>query len=189
MKKSSSTQLTRRGFSLVEILVVTVIIAVLAGVAFPIAGKMIKSSKVEKNRAIAVTLERGIEDFYGEYGYFPIDVNSDDELSNAEIVDLLKELHGSASDLEYNTKGKNFIASLPDASNGRGGLVYSSGNAIDSLVSSFGGQFSIVLDGTFDEEIDEPSAFGNTTIKGKRSLIWCFGEEQDDENSITTTWQ
>ena len=187
MKKSSASHLSRRGFSLVEVLVVIAIIAVLAAVAYPIANKMIKKSKVEKNHAIAVTLERGIEDFYDEYGYFPIDAGSDDELSQVDLVDMLNALAGNTK--ERNTKGKNFISSLADASNGRSGLVYGASNDISALASSFGGQFQIILDGDFNEEIDEPALFGNATIKEKRSLIWCFGEEEDDETAYTTTWQ
>ncbi|MEO1857481.1 MAG: prepilin-type N-terminal cleavage/methylation domain-containing protein [Rubritalea sp.] len=187
MQRLSSSQPMRRGFSLVEVLVVIAIIAVLAAISYPIASKMIKKSNIEKNRAIAMTVERGIEDFYDEYGYFPIDVGTDEELLQSQLVDMLNTLAGNTKDL--NAKGKNFISSLADAANGRSGLVYGSGDNIDSLVTSFGGQFSIILDGTYDNQIKEPSRFGDTTVKGKRSLIWCFGEEADDENAIITTWQ
>jgi prepilin-type N-terminal cleavage/methylation domain-containing protein len=187
MQKISSPSHLRRGFSLVEILVVIAIIAVLAAIAYPVANKMIKKGQIEKNRGIVMGLEMAIDQFYDEYGHYPIDPDSDNELSQADLLNLLNALAGNNQD--RNTKGKNFISSLPDASNQRGGLVYGASNDISSLANSFGGEFQIILDGNFDEEIDEPTKFGSTTIKGKRSLIWCFGEEPADEQAITTSWQ
>lgn len=184
---SSRSKSSRSGFSLVEVLVVTVIIAVLAAVIFPVAGKMIKKGKLEKNREIIVVLERAIEDFYDEYGYHPIAGESEEKLSKSEKIDLLEELAGVTSN--RNTNEKNFLKAMPAATNKRNGLIYGTDDSIKGLATSFGGEFEIILDANYDEEIDEPNEFGNTIVKARRSLIWCYGEEKEDESAIITSWQ
>ena len=183
----SRAKSSRSGFSLVEILVVTVIIAILAAVIFPVAGKMIKKGKLEKNREIAVGLERAIDDFYTEYGYLPIAGESEEKLSRAEQIELLEELAGFSTD--RNTNEKNFLSAIPAAKGKRSGLIYGTNDSIKGLADSFGGSFEIILDASYDEQIDEPNEFGNDVIKGRRSLIWCYGEEKEDESAIITNWQ
>lgn len=188
MQKFSSSHLTRRGFSLVEVLVVIAIIAVLAAVSYPIANKMIKKSKVEKNRAIITTLERAIDQFYDEYGYYPIEPLSN-ELSDGDIIAMLNELHGSGDNLTYNTKGKNYIGSMPDASSKRGGLVWG-GDQIDEFRHTFtpvdgrDSDFFILLDSDYDKTITvTDSDYQSKDIKGKRALIWSKGEDLVEDAS------
>ncbi len=186
MQKFSSSHLSRRGFSLVEVLVVIAIIAVLAAVAYPVANKMIKKSKVEKNRAIVTTLERAIDQFYDEYGYYPLEPTTD-ELSDGDIIAMLNELHGNGDSLKYNTKGKNYISSIPDASSKRGGLVWV-GDQIDEFRHTFtpadgrDSDFFILLDSDYDKEIMvTDSDYTARDIKGKRILIWSKGEDLVEE--------
>ena len=104
MQKISSPSHLRRGFSLVEILVVIAIIAVLAAIAYPVANKMIKKGQIEKNRGIVMSLEMAIDQFYDEYGYYPFEPSSD-QLTDVQIIDMLNELHGSGAKLHQLNPG------------------------------------------------------------------------------------
>jgi len=182
MQKPLSSQLTRRGFSLVEVLVVIAIIAVLAAISYPIAGKMIKSSKLEKNRSVITTLEIAIDQFYDEYGYYPI-APANDILSDGEIIEMLNELHGSLENLKFNTKGKNYISSMPDSSSKRNGLVWN-GDTIDEFrhaftpVNSSDSDYYIQIDLDYNDVIKvSDSDYTIRDVTGKRALIWSKGED------------
>ena len=184
MQKISSPTHLRRGFSLVEILVVIAIIAVLAAIAYPVANKMIKKGQIEKNRGIVMSLEMAIDQFYDEYGYYPFEPSTD-QLTDQETIDMLNELHGG-DNLAYNTKGKNYISSIPDASkNKRGGLVWSGGanpqiEAFRHTFTPVAGKsdFYIMLDSDYDEQISVTDTdYTAKDIKGKRALIWSKGED------------
>ena len=190
MQKISSPSHLRRGFSLVEILVVIAIIAVLAAIAYPVANKMIKKGQIEKNRGIVMSLEMAIDQFYDEYGYYPLKQPASDELTAQEIIDMLNELHGG-DNLAYNTKGKNYISSIPDASSKRAGLVWSGGanSQIEAFRHTFTpvagkSDFYIMLDSDYDEQISVTDTdYTPKTIKGKRALIWSKGEDLVEDAS------
>ncbi len=187
--KKSLPRSARRGFSIVEVLIVTAIIATLAAIAFPLAGKMIKSSKLEKNREITEVLEQAIDRFYNEYGYFPIKIDESEVLESDtnKFTTMLDELIGSKDNLKYNMKGINFLEAMPEAKRSHSGIVRLSDD-IESLKNSFGGNFSIKFDSTYDEVLTAPGVLGGKDIKGKRSLIWCFGEDTSDFNDVITNW-
>ncbi|MFC5051289.1 type II secretion system protein [Rubritalea spongiae] len=185
------TRTIRPGFSLIEILIVVAIITGLAAIAFPVANKVIKSGNLEKNREMTVALERAIDRFYGEYGYYPVEVSDDDTLDTSEIEQLLSELEGTQDNLEYNIKGINFLEGFAEGKNNRGGLLRTSSGDIDGLKNTFGQNFEIIIDGDFDKTI-EPPALGledeGEDIVGKRVLIWSQGEDNATED-IITNWR
>ena len=186
---------TRSGFSLVELLVVIAIIAGLAAIAFPIAGKMIKSGDLEKNREITKALELSIDRFYEKYGYYPADLDGKSDTSNftdQSLVDVLIELEGKEDDLEFNINGINFIEAIPEGSNGRGGIIRTSSGEIDMFINKSGQEFNLRFDTDFDNAIDEPSLDledQGEEVRGKRTLIWSYGEELDNKDDIITNWR
>lgn len=186
---ASSKSPIRRGFSLVEVLVVIVIISVLAAVAYPVAGKVIKSSNIEKNRALVKAVDAAITKFYADYNYLPSEVASDKKLSSKETIDLLRELAGQNK--ERNTKGKNYLEGIPMAKNNRNGLSYGAGDEIDGFYSAFGGDVFIILDGDYDGKIRRPAGLPGDTkdIRSRKALIWTLGEEDEDEAAIVMSWQ
>ncbi|MGJ8671954.1 type II secretion system protein [Rubritalea sp.] len=186
-----STTSSRSGFSLIEILVVISIIAGLAAIAFPVINKVVKSGNLEKNREMTVALERGIDRFYEEYGYYPIEISDETELDSSEVITLLSELEGSQDNLDYNIKGINFLEGFSEGKNGRGGLLRDSTGNVDDLKNAFKQDFEIILDSNFDSTISPPSLGlddEDEDIVGKRVLIWSKGED-DTVSDIITNWR
>lgn len=185
-------QLVRSGFSLIEILVVVAILAGLAAIAFPVANKMLKSGNLEKNREMVKSLEIAVDRFYNEYGYFPVELTEDEELTDAEVIDMLIELEGSEDNLEYNIKGINFLEGFAEGKNGRGGIIRLSTGKIDDLKSTFKQPFEVILDGDYDKTIDPPAlrlSDEDEVVKGKRILIWTKGEDDQVKEDIITNWR
>ena len=62
---------TRRGFTLVELLVVVAIIAVLAGITIVAVAGAVKSARSSRAESMRVVLEQGISAFYAQEGQWP----------------------------------------------------------------------------------------------------------------------
>ncbi|MDA3872723.1 MAG: prepilin-type N-terminal cleavage/methylation domain-containing protein [Kiritimatiellae bacterium] len=71
MSRLSNIQ-SRRGFTLIEMLVVIAIIAILAGFLFPAISKGILTAKRNRAGAEAKAIASAIELFYKDYGYLPV---------------------------------------------------------------------------------------------------------------------
>jgi prepilin-type N-terminal cleavage/methylation domain-containing protein len=143
-----------RGFTLIELLVVITIIAILAGVAFPVVtGVMAKARKV-KTLAVAKDLQVAIKSYQTEYNRYPSTATSD--------VTVLTNTGDLISDADWpefwNAQSREIkFVDLPIAKNGTGGLVMSGGGG-NSLVDDWGSPFSIIMDTNYDNRIDNPDS-------------------------------
>lgn len=185
-KNTVARSLTRRGFSLVEVLVVIAIIAVLAAITFPVASNVIKSGKLKKNKEIVTGLELAISRFHAEYQYFPVEADEDQVLNGTDLTELLNELEGKKNDLTYNIKGINFLEALPEAESARGGITRDNNGNIEELVNSFGEDVFVKCDFTFDQKIDAPSPFESREVSGVRSLVWTFSDDDEIEDAAAS---
>ena len=141
-----------RGFTLIELLVVITIIAILAGVAFPVVnGVMAKARKV-KTLAVAKDLQVAIKSYQTEYNRYPSTADSDvTVLTNTG--DLINVLVGQNSGM-LNPREIKFV-DLPMAKNGTGGLVIAGGGG-NTLIDDWGSPFSIIMDTNNDNLITNP---------------------------------
>ncbi len=151
-KKSS---MLRKGFTLIEILVVIAIIAILASISYgPIIefmekGKEAEAKKVAKDFQIAITTFQ--EDYDGN---LPYDGTYPDEDTNltSNNVNFLAVLMGAESANDINEKEKPYFTGK-NAQNKRNGFVLN-GEVIQGFVDHWGNPYTMRLDYDADKEID-----------------------------------
>jgi len=81
----------KKGFTLIEMMVVLIIIAVLVGVGIKFYTGYIGKSKIDKAKADISTMQAVVDSFYAENGYYPGDASADDLASfglSTEVVGI-----------------------------------------------------------------------------------------------------
>lgn len=190
-----------RGFTLVELLIVIVIIAALASFGIPAGLKAIQKAKMAAALASANAVESAVDSFYSDYGTMPVvDLSEDTNPPlQSDNLDLLKVLLGKEdSDPPLNTRGIRYLNAPEGKRKGLGGtdgLVYDDSNEVVGLFDPWGGLFYVVLDGDYDEEIVvQPSgAVTPKTLNGRRVAVWSNGADGVEGGGKTSddvkTWK
>ncbi len=191
MKTHSSR--SKHGFTLVELLVVIAIIAVLAGAGFAAGSAAIQKAKKTTALATCVAIESAVNNFYTEYGTMPKDKLDADTTINSDDTNLLNVLLGtetSASPL--NTRSVKFL-SVKEGKADKNGLIYNTdGKTVKDLRDPWGGLFKIMLDGTYDEKIENQPTY-STSLNGRRVAVWSGGADgvsgKGNIADDVTTWK
>lgn len=181
------TQAPRRqnGFTLVELLVVIAIIAVLAKVGFSAGVSAIQKAKKTTALATCVALETAVNNFYTEYGSMPKDsLTADTQVDTVANLDLLNALLGIetiASPL--NTRAIKLL-SVKEGKANKNGLIYNAaGTAVTGLYDPWGGTYSVMLDGNYDEKVSPTGVWcapsGTApTLNGRRAAAFTKGADK-----------
>ena len=149
MKSRNST---RRGFTLLELLVVMTIIAVLAGGIFAAAQFAIRKARTVQAQNMAVGLASAISNFRQDYTRWPVTAEKS-ESTNELLIHLL------GRDTSKNKRGRNYADNLPVGKNTSGGLIYSGDTA--ELRDPWGELFTVHIDINNDGEISNPEGAGS----------------------------
>ena len=156
---SAKTRRWGRGYTLIELLAVIVIISVLASLIASQVSKMIDDGNRLKTRAIVVDLKTGIHSYRTEYGRFPLENLTDEKEwltdgSNTLIDSLLGQpVEGGAVNL--NPKAIRFNE-FPTAKNDRHGVI--SQPRPSRLVDMWGNPFRVLLDVDGNNQVMNPDA-------------------------------
>ena len=181
-KTNVSKAKSRRGFTLVEMIVVISMIAALAGISFPVYRSIQKKVEKQQFQMNSQALERAVDNFETEYNYLPYvsgaTLKDGDEIldSDAERTAFTTILAGGESIVNFK-KIKFF--SCQEATGGPGnyvnGMVINADDTV-SFYTPWGRQITIILiDTDMDEMMYTPWYGGQLTLSTKRIRIWDQG--------------
>ncbi len=102
----NNKQRTKKGVTLVEILVVVAIIAILTTIVISVAARIDNQSKERSLEGTFVLLESALQEYYEYWGYFPVDVDPNVTLytqlhSTPSSRKILEQISGSLIDEEH----------------------------------------------------------------------------------------
>lgn len=164
---------TRRGFTLVELLVVIVIIAILASLAVPVTNKVMNMANATRTKAVMKDLQVAIGHFRTEYNRFPIDMSGSSGASGADhdpiltngtnnIINVLMAMTNPSDPTNMNPRGIKFIDLQLAKNNNSFGIVDPSGGTGTGgnvrLMDIWGMPYYIMLDTNLDNRIQNPDA-------------------------------
>ena len=192
-------------FTLVELLVVILIIAVLMGVAFPVFQGVQNSAKKTQAKNDLLQIVTAVNAFYTEYGKYPVataSATSDaffgtgtDSVpagassfgQNDVLLDVLRNNTGAPNNSStvstLNPRGIAFLnlKAVGNNASPKGGVIPNGATAANGRIGVFydpwGSEYRILIDTTYDNALTNPYSDtpGGTSLS-TGVLAWCFGK-------------
>ena len=194
--KTQTNHVHRKGFTLVELLVVIAIIAVLAAAGFAGGNAAMQKAKKVSAQAAATSVVTAIDQFYTEYSSLPSgDAGSLGTDTGEPGVNVLNILAGTESGSDIENDRKIRFVSLKEAKKGnRDGVVYdTAGNSITGMFDPWGQPYFIVMDTDYDEQlaVAPGNSIPQVDLNGRRAAVYSLGvQDPGDANTSTLvkTW-
>lgn len=207
--------LSSKGFTLVELLVVIVIIAALSSLAFVGAGKARISAKRIETLDLIKRTELAINRFYADYQRYPnfnhgaaatdtstisLIKDTTGDKSASFLQDLAGELDSLATPINYKAVNYFFTNEATDGSDSGNnavqvnGLSRSDTGDIEALQDAFGNPIQVRLDYNYDGVCTPPTAYStvakvsSASIR-KTAVIWSGGYDNTEfTNDDVVSW-
>jgi len=174
-----------KAFTLVEILVVMVIVAILASAVLPVSNAVMRKVRSLQARHNAIELRKAVATYSTEYRRLPvrepgqggIDLETD---SDSRLMNVLLGSDSEAATGGLNTRRRSFFAGrkASEGAKPRNGIVYESGGG-GVLYDPWGNLYRLIIDTSRDERCTDPSQPGETVAQD--TLVWSLGPDGKDD--------
>ncbi|MFK7909850.1 MAG: prepilin-type N-terminal cleavage/methylation domain-containing protein [Akkermansiaceae bacterium] len=175
----------RRGFTLVELLVVIAIIAILAALGTPAILAQLKKAKIAKSQGVCQAFEVAVNNFESEYNFLPYSgsaPNADTEIrSNTDIMSVLAGLEDEVNfkKIKFFELGEPKGSSEASYKDG----MHVSGNSA-KLYDPWGEPYYLELDYDYDGQIKNPYEAGE--FIRKKAICWSKGPDVNETGGGNT---
>ncbi|MBU0677533.1 MAG: type II secretion system GspH family protein [Verrucomicrobia bacterium] len=170
-----------QGFTLVELLVVVAIIAILAGMLFPVASTVRKAAKKAQAKTEISAIHGAIRSYLTEYGKLPLkqsDQGADNDVKYTgddckKLIQILtgEPAVGTGNAIIYNRREIRFLESQKGASDGE-------------YEDPWGTQYAVVMDATYDERIQfSGTAVGSGNTYADVAIVYSYGLDSTESTT------
>lgn len=186
---------SRRAFSLLELLVVITIIAILATLMFPAAGMIKHKADQAHAKNTALNLKTAITAYQADYRRYPVAKDASEPkvlLSGHELMDVLLASETASEPEGLNPRGIPFFTDK-DAKP-MGGGKYRRGLRVESdgageLWDPWGNHYHVLLDLDGNGRIATPNWDGSASpLIYDSVLVWSPGKDPDAPEDNVKTW-
>ena len=191
----SSLHSPKRGFTLIELMVVIVIIGILASITVPAATKMIAQAKKTQCANDALQLKSAIGTYFTEYRKYPVknpQAGNDTPIeSKNELMDILLAADGEAGPNGLNPRKISFCSFKKAKPAGnqkyRGGVILDQSGG-GTLWDPFTRHYFVKMDLDYNNRINAPSWVEGTSVIPQGVIVWSLGPEEAEDADNIVTW-
>jgi prepilin-type N-terminal cleavage/methylation domain-containing protein len=173
-----------RAFTFIELLVTMTLIAILAGIAYPVIIGILERARKTQAKNDLTQIVTAVNGYYTEYGKYPL-VTADTTYGpvatpNFDLFFTLRAVDGGANIGHVANPRRIVFIQPPDSKAGNKAGLDSNGVWFDP----WGSPYNIMIDGTYDNQVPNPySANAGPTPNLQAGVIaWSFGKDLQSQS-------